>query len=168
MRGFYSPGRVARSRMSRLPRPGRLLRTAASRSPAAAWAAPPDGRPLQSRLSRDSRTSLSWSACRTRRAGTALRTAPIDVHVAGTPCCLAACSQWASREREMHTSHIGTTSIVLLAAYVDHDDQPAAGRLPGRTGTGLSLRQDALDPGFHCVPTGPAHPDRDAGGAGVT
>jgi hypothetical protein len=29
-------------------------------------------------------------------------------------------------------------------AYVDHDDRSAA----GRTGTGLSLRQNALDPGF--------------------
>jgi hypothetical protein len=27
---------------------------------------------------------------------------------------------------------------------------------------------DALDPGFHSVPAGPAHPDRDADGAGVT
>jgi len=49
-----------------------------------------------------------------------------------------------------------------------------AGRLPdarrtaaGRTGSGLPLRQDAVDPGFHCVRTGPAHPDRDADGADV-
>jgi FAD binding domain len=38
----------------------------------------------------------------------------------------------------------------------------------GRNGTGVSLRQDALDPGFHGVPAGPAYPDRDADGAGVT
>src|SRR6266567_6518250 len=31
------------------------------------------------------------------------------------------------------------------SAYVDHDDRSAA----GRTGTGLSLRYYALDPGFH-------------------
>jgi len=42
--------------------------------------------------------------------------------------------------------------------------RPAA----GRTGTGLSLRRNALDPGFHGVPAGPAHPGRDAGGAGVS
>jgi hypothetical protein len=96
------------------------------------------------------------------------RAVPIGVHVAGTPCCLAVCSRWASRERRMHTSHVGTTSTVFLAAYVDHDDQPAAGRLPGRTGTGHSLRQDALDPGFHSVPTGPAHTSPDADGAGLS
>ena len=39
-----------------------------------------------------------------------------------------------------------------------------------RDGTGfwVSLRQDAVDPGFHGVPAGPAHPDRDADGAGVS
>jgi hypothetical protein len=29
-------------------------------------------------------------------------------------------------------------------------------------------RYYALDPGFHCVPTGPAHPNRGADGAGET
>jgi len=29
-----------------------------------------------------------------------------------------------------------------------------------RTGSGLSPRENALDPGFHCVPAGPAHPSR--------
>ena len=38
----------------------------------------------------------------------------------------------------------------------------------GRTGTGHSLRQNALDPGFHGVPAGPVHPDGDADGASVT
>jgi hypothetical protein len=46
---------------------------------------------------------------------------------------------------------------------------PDACRTPaGRNGTGLSLGQNALESGFHSVPTGPAHPDRDADGAGVT
>jgi len=36
-----------------------------------------------------------------------------------------------------------------------------------RTGFGVSRRQNALDRGFHGVPAGPAHPDRDADGAGV-
>jgi hypothetical protein len=36
---------------------------------------------------------------------------------------------------------------------------PGACRTPaGRHETGLSLRQDALDPGFHGVPNGSAHP----------
>jgi hypothetical protein len=43
-----------------------------------------------------------------------------------------------------------------------------AGGVAGRNETGLPLRQDALDPGFHCVPAGPAHLDRGADGAGVT
>jgi hypothetical protein len=38
----------------------------------------------------------------------------------------------------------------------------------GRTGSGLSLRQNALDPGFHDVLTGPAHTNRDADDAGVS
>jgi hypothetical protein len=46
---------------------------------------------------------------------------------------------------------------------------PDACRTPaGRTETGDSLRQNALDPGFHRVPAGSAHPDRDADGVGVT
>jgi len=47
-------------------------------------------------------------------------------------------------------------------------DVGVAGRVAGRNETGLPLRQDALDPGFHCVPAGPAHLDRGADGAGVT
>jgi hypothetical protein len=43
-----------------------------------------------------------------------------------------------------------------------------AGGVAGRNETGLPLRQDALDPGFHCVPAGPAYLDRGADGAGVT
>jgi hypothetical protein len=31
----------------------------------------------------------------------------------------------------------------------------------------IPLRQNALDSGFHGVPNGPAHPDREAEGAGV-
>jgi hypothetical protein len=31
----------------------------------------------------------------------------------------------------------------------------------------FSVRQDALDPGFHCVPAGLVHPECDADGAGV-
>jgi len=38
----------------------------------------------------------------------------------------------------------------------------------GRAGSGVSRRQNALDPGFHNVPASPAHPDRDADGAGVS
>jgi hypothetical protein len=38
----------------------------------------------------------------------------------------------------------------------------------GRTGTRLSLRQNAMDPGFHGVPACPAHLERAADGAGVT
>jgi hypothetical protein len=41
---------------------------------------------------------------------------------------------------------------------------PAAGRHE----TGDPLRQDALDPGFHGVPAGPARMDREADGADVT
>jgi hypothetical protein len=41
-----------------------------------------------------------------------------------------------------------------------------AGRHAGRRGTGDSLRQNAVDPGFHGVPSGPARRDRDADGAG--
>jgi hypothetical protein len=37
-----------------------------------------------------------------------------------------------------------------------------------RNETGDPLRQNALDPGFHRVPPGPAHPDRDADGADVS
>jgi hypothetical protein len=42
------------------------------------------------------------------------------------------------------------------------------GPLPGRNETEIPLRQNALDPGFHDVLAGPAHPDRNANGAGVT
>jgi hypothetical protein len=42
------------------------------------------------------------------------------------------------------------------------------GPAAGRHGIGDSLRQNALDPGFHGVPLGPARTDRDADGAGVT
>jgi hypothetical protein len=46
---------------------------------------------------------------------------------------------------------------------------PDACRTPGgRNETGSSLRENTLDPGFHGVLTGPAHPDRDADGAGAT
>jgi monoamine oxidase len=31
----------------------------------------------------------------------------------------------------------------------------------------MAMSYYALDPGFHCVPASPAHPDRDADGAGV-
>src|SRR5689334_11223720 len=40
-------------------------------------------------------------------------------------------------------------------------------RPAGRTGFGVSVRQDALDSGFHGVPTGAGNPDCDADGAGV-
>jgi hypothetical protein len=46
---------------------------------------------------------------------------------------------------------------------------PDACRTPaGRDETGLPVRSNALEPGFHGVPAGPAHPDRAADGAGVT
>src|SRR6476659_7011594 len=38
----------------------------------------------------------------------------------------------------------------------------------GRTGTPDPVRSNALDLGFHGVPTGPAHPECGADGAGVT
>jgi hypothetical protein len=38
----------------------------------------------------------------------------------------------------------------------------------GRNETGLPLRQNALDPGFHRVPTSPAQTNRDADGADVS
>ena len=41
-------------------------------------------------------------------------------------------------------------------------------RTPGRRDTWTSRHFNALDPGFHGVPTGAAHPDRDADGVGVT
>jgi hypothetical protein len=151
---------------------------------AAARATPPDGRPLHSRLprpgrllraashctvvSRDSRIRLSWSDCRARRAGTAFTAAPIDVHAAGTPCCLAVCSRWASHERGMHTSHIGTTRPCSWQLTLIMTISLPPDTLPGRTRTGHSLRQDALDPGFHSVPTGPAHTSPDADGAGLS
>src|SRR6185312_5904694 len=48
--------------------------------------------------------------------------------------------------------------------WVDHEDRPAAGRRE----TGDSLRQNAVDPGFHGVPVAPAHPGRDADGVDVS
>jgi hypothetical protein len=46
---------------------------------------------------------------------------------------------------------------------------PEARRTPaGRTGSWVSRRQNALDPGFHDVLPGPAHTDRDANEADVT
>ena len=40
------------------------------------------------------------------------------------------------------------------------------GLVPDRHGTRNSLRQSALDPGFHDVPPGPARADGDANGVG--
>jgi len=37
----------------------------------------------------------------------------------------------------------------------------------GRTGPGVSPRQNAVDPGFHGVPVGPAHQYGDADGVDV-
>jgi hypothetical protein len=44
----------------------------------------------------------------------------------------------------------------------------AFGPLPDANETRIPLRQNALDPGFHGVPAGAAHPDREADGVGVT
>jgi hypothetical protein len=41
------------------------------------------------------------------------------------------------------------------------------GPLPDAMEPGFHGAQSALDPGFHGVPSGPAHPDRDADGVGV-
>jgi hypothetical protein len=62
------------------------------------------------------------------------------------------------------------TSSQRIAAQVDHENRSAAGRRPDACThwNGLSLRQNALDPGFHGLPVGPGHPDRDSDGAGVT
>src|SRR5262249_47260693 len=45
---------------------------------------------------------------------------------------------------------------------------PAPRSAAGRNETGVPLRQDALDLGFHDVPAGPAYAGCDADGAGVT
>jgi hypothetical protein len=37
----------------------------------------------------------------------------------------------------------------------------------GRNESGIPLRWNALDPGFHGIPRGPAHTDREADDAGV-
>ena len=50
--------------------------------------------------------------------------------------------------------------------FADHHEELQA--VAGRNETGIPLRQDALDPGFHRVPPGPARTDRDAGGGAVT
>jgi hypothetical protein len=68
-------------------------------------------------------------------------------------------------------SHIGTTStvsrqfmlIVTISLLRDAWRTPA-----GHAGSGLSLRQHALDPGFHDVLAGPAHTNRDADDVGVS
>ena len=69
---------------------------------------------------------------------------------------------------------LGLSSVALclgtLAAgiYALRDRPAAAEARAQRTETPDSLRQHALDPGFHDVPAGPAHPDRGADGADVT
>jgi hypothetical protein len=82
------------------------------------------------------------------------------------------------------------TSSQRIAAQVDHENRSAAGTparrprdvgrthwnpaftAPERTGSGVSVRyyapRNALDPGFHGAPAGPAYPERAADGAGVT
>jgi hypothetical protein len=73
-----------------------------------------------------------------------------------------------------NTNHISSTSTVCPASF---ELIMKIGLLPGlarrlpdvgrRSETGLPPRLNALDPGFHAVPTGPAHPGRDADGVGV-
>src|SRR5690349_5430780 len=87
------PGRVPRSRVSRLPRPGRLLRTAATARVSLAGLA----------------NQLVLVSLPCPAAGTAFGAAPIDVHVAGSACCLAVCSRWASRDCGMRVA--GATEI---------------------------------------------------------
>ena len=62
---------------------------------------------------------------------------------------------------------IGTEDRVIPPA-TQRSMAERAGRTAGRTETGLPLRQNALDPGFHGVPTGPAHTNGDADGAGMS
>jgi hypothetical protein len=54
--------------------------------------------------------------------------------------------------------------LIMTIGLLPHACRPPS----GRTETGDSLRENALDPGFHRVLTGPAHPDRDTDGAGVS
>jgi len=53
--------------------------------------------------------------------------------------------------------------IMKLGPLPDAYQTPA-----GRHGSGHSLRLNALDPRFHDVPAGPAQPDGEADGVGVT
>lgn len=57
-------------------------------------------------------------------------------------------------------------STIPLDSGPRRDPQPGVASA-GRPETGHSPRQNALEPGFHGVPSGPAHPDRGADGAGV-
>src|SRR6185437_10961926 len=84
-------------------------------------------------------------------------------------CRIAVCpGQGAGRARKATPVTSALPAPFSRSAYVGHDDRTAAERPAGRTGTRLPLRQDAVDPGFHCVPADAAHPDRDADGADVS
>src|SRR6185312_13937669 len=62
-----------------------------------------------------------------------------------------------------------TPAIRLTPAGHDPGRLLDASRPPaGRRETGIPVRSNALDPGFHGVPAGPAHLNQDADGAGVT
>jgi hypothetical protein len=63
-------------------------------------------------------------------------------------------------------SQLNSISLMLIMTI---GPLPDARQTPvGRHETGDSLRQNALDPGFHGVPPGPARTDRDADGAGAS
>jgi hypothetical protein len=62
-------------------------------------------------------------------------------------------------------SQLNSVSLMLIMTI---GPLPDARQTPaGRHESGDSLRY-ALDPGFHGVMTGPAHPNRDADGVGVS
>jgi len=74
--------------------------------------------------------------------------------------------QQARRADASHSDFMimGSFDRVATETTHDHDDRSAA----GRNETGHSLRQNAVDLGFHGVPVGPVHPDREADGADVS
>ena len=76
-------------------------------------------------------------------------------------------SEGASRERGRKRSHISTTSTTSTV-FDPFKSIMTIGPAAGRHESGISLRQNALDLGFHAVRADPAHPESDADDSGVT
>ena len=73
----------------------------------------------------------------------------------------------AINSRNSGTAH--SRSSGTDAAFMPFGPLPDACQTPARRSeTGVPLRQNALDPGFHGVPAGPARPERGADGVSVT